>query len=365
MAERCLLRCCWRRTPSEDERHKRRYVAFGHENDASAPRPQRTASTTSSRTKTEAPQQPRATNPSAAPATPQAACAPTRTHRSLSDPVPYRYQRHTTLTAVHSHEGVDDAGISAAEQACRRADLIDSLREWQGALDLKLADRAALTVAVASVRTSTSLGRRGVAGSVLPRTPQADERVLQHRLSLVQSPVSDALASMRSDESTVSSPGEHAADAMAGAEWIGEWSQTRVDNLDEYLKALGTSWAKRKIAGAFKPDSSWAIVDGVLQVLTPTPIGNRLERFVLSEPQQDADPYGVPFTMTSSWQDAPATRGGDSGRRDGMLVVVGSSSKGVFVTRRYLEGPDIMIQTTTAESHGGISFTRTFQRKVK
>ena len=49
-------------------------------------------------------------------------------------------------------------------------------------------------------------------------------------------------------------------------EFCGGWCNIRTDNLEAYLKNLGVSWAKRKIATSFKPQSSWVVVEGVLQV---------------------------------------------------------------------------------------------------
>ena len=45
---------------------------------------------------------------------------------------------------------------------------------------------------------------------------------------------------------------------------------------------LGVNWAKRKIAASFKPETSWAVVDGALQSLMPSPLGDRLERFPMN-----------------------------------------------------------------------------------
>ena len=52
---------------------------------------------------------------------------------------------------------------------------------------------------------------------------------------------------------------------------VGQWKNTATSNLEPYLKSIGVSWAKRKVALAFKPELSFALVDGVLQVAMPAP----------------------------------------------------------------------------------------------
>ena len=60
--------------------------------------------------------------------------------------------------------------------------------------------------------------------------------------------------------------------------------------IEGYLKHIGVGWAKRKVAVAFRPELSFAIVDGVLQVLMPSPIGERLERFPLDREEPETAP---------------------------------------------------------------------------
>ena len=81
-----------------------------------------------------------------------------------------------------------------------------------------------------------------------------------------------------------------AATIEAMASFVGSWRNTQTTNLEPYLKALGVGWAKRQVAMAFKPAVSFVIVEGVLQVLMPSPIGERLERFPLDEEVPDTDP---------------------------------------------------------------------------
>jgi hypothetical protein len=57
----------------------------------------------------------------------------------------------------------------------------------------------------------------------------------------------------------------------------GEWSNVQTKDIEPYLKHLGVGWAKRKLAASFKPEVSWAVVDGSLQMMMPTPLGDRLE----------------------------------------------------------------------------------------
>ena len=63
-----------------------------------------------------------------------------------------------------------------------------------------------------------------------------------------------------------------------------------------------------QVAIAFKPELSWAIVDGSLQVMTPTPIGDRLETFRLDEATTDVDPDGNTFVKRSAWRSGGSSR---------------------------------------------------------
>ncbi|KOO35146.1 fatty acid-binding adipocyte [Chrysochromulina tobinii] len=87
--------------------------------------------------------------------------------------------------------------------------------------------------------------------------------------------------------------------AQKALAFVGSWRQVSVTNLEGYLKHLGIPWAKRKLAGAFKPELSFAIIDGVLQVLMPSPIGERLELLPLHQEVIDVDPDGNDFIKTS------------------------------------------------------------------
>ena len=70
---------------------------------------------------------------------------------------------------------------------------------------------------------------------------------------------------------------------------VGSWKNTQTTGLGRIL-AHGVGWAKRKVALAFKPQLSFALVDGVLQCLMPSPVGERLEVFSLDEGMPDTDP---------------------------------------------------------------------------
>ena len=101
------------------------------------------------------------------------------------------------------------------------------------------------------------------------------------------------------------------------------------------------------MALSFKPEASWAVVEGVLQVVTPTPIGDRLETFKLGESEVDIDPDGNKFVKSSVW-------------RGSTLVTTATDANGVkppFVTERWIEKTGRLKQVS---SHDGVSFTRTF-----
>lgn len=109
-------------------------------------------------------------------------------------------------------------------------------------------------------------------------------------------------------------------------------------------------WAKRKVASAFRPELSFAIVDGILQVLMPSPIGERLETFPIGKEVTDTDPSGKQFVKVSQWV-------------QGTLSTIATDSGGktpVVVTTRAIRADDgALIQTCTA---GAVSFERIFTR---
>jgi hypothetical protein len=131
---------------------------------------------------------------------------------------------------------------------------------------------------------------------------------------------------------------------------IGTWRHKATTGLEPYLKHLGVGWAKRKVALAFSPEPSFAIVDGVLQMYMASPIGERLELLPIDTEVIDTDPTGKQFVKLSRWE------GGD-------LVTTATDVRGQtadFVTRRHVARDGTMVQTT---AHEGVSFERVFVRK--
>ena len=175
---------------------------------------------------------------------------------------------------------------------------------------------------------------------------ELSSRASTRRRSLSRS-VSSNLLSPRNRSSRTISSVETAQYALA---FVGSWRQVSVTNLEGYLKHLGIPWAKRKLAGAFKPELSFAIIDGVLQVLMPSPIGERLELLPLHQEVIDVDPAGNEFIKTSRWEGST-------------LVTVARDMAGTTadtITRRSIRRDDgALVQTNT---NAGISFERVFNR---
>ena len=108
-----------------------------------------------------------------------------------------------------------------------------------------------------------------------------------------------------------------------------------------------------QVALAFKPEPSWAIVDGALQVMTPTPIGDRLETFRPDESTTDVDPDGNTFVKRSAW-------------RGGRLVTTATGTSGEkppFVTERWIDAATGKLRQVN--TYDGVSMTRVFTRKVE
>ena len=131
---------------------------------------------------------------------------------------------------------------------------------------------------------------------------------------------------------------------------MGDWRNLESEGVGSYLKALGVSWAKRKIAEQFKPEVSWAVVDGVLQLIMPTPLGTRLERFPTDEAVVEADPDGNEFSKRTAWE-------------EGQLVTRAQSlakpNQPPFITRRWLEGGRLR----QINEHDGARMSRVFGKK--
>ena len=132
--------------------------------------------------------------------------------------------------------------------------------------------------------------------------------------------------------------------------FVGSWRNTSTTGLEPYLKRLGVGWAKRKLALAFRPEPSFAVVDGVLQFLMSSPIGERLERMPIGEEIIDVDPTGKEFIKVSRWEGSK-------------LITVAKDRSGKssdFVTTRHIRDDGTMTQITT---HDDTSFERIFVRK--
>ena len=278
---------------------------------------------------------------------------------SVGDLNPRLSDKSTKLAATkrkkHMHRELEELGrsISVDEGRGRSASL-------------------AMTVATLSVKYTSALGRRGPAeGSVLDEGGDAMDIRLRHSdsmrefrsASMVRSRSSFGSGSAKSGSSLGadgSADDEEEAEDPAEA-FVGLWQNVRTDNLEEYLKHIGIGWAKRKLAVGFKPVGSWGIVDGVLQVMVPTPLGDRLETFPLAVTLPTTDPdSGRAFEMTTVWEPPPA----DGGPR--VLCTTTTDplgKKGDFVTRRWVETTDnkaVLVQHTT---HDGMSFKRYFEPK--
>ena len=106
--------------------------------------------------------------------------------------------------------------------------------------------------------------------------------------------------------------------------------------------AFSLACAQRPAAKAFPP--------GERQVITPTPIGDRFERFPMGEVLTDTDPSGNQLSVESHWSEL------------GCLVTVAKpvdEKKTPFVTSRFIRDGELIQETT----HDGLSFRRVFQRK--
>ena len=134
------------------------------------------------------------------------------------------------------------------------------------------------------------------------------------------------------------------------SEMVGTWKNIQTNNLEAYLKHMGVGWAKRKIALAFKPEPSFALVDGVLQVLMPSPIGERLERFPLDAEEQDTDPYGKTFYKRTWWEGSVLTQS----------ATYPNGKTAETLTTRQIDADGHLVQRTT---NSGVTFERIFQRK--
>jgi len=130
----------------------------------------------------------------------------------------------------------------------------------------------------------------------------------------------------------------------------GEWKNVQSDNVGNYLKHLGVGWAKRKVAEQFKPEVSWSVVDGVLQLMMPTPLGTRLERFPMHHKVIEADPDGNEFSKSITFAN------------DQLITQAQSITKPkdpLFITRRWMDNGKLM----QINEHENANMTRQFTKK--
>ena len=95
---------------------------------------------------------------------------------------------------------------------------------------------------------------------------------------------------------------------------------------------------------------SWAVVDGVLQLIMPTPLGMRLERFPIHEAVIEADPDGNEFSKRTAWEEGQLITHAQS---------IAKPKQPPFVTRRWLDGGRLR----QINEHGGARMTRLFTKK--
>ncbi|KAL1510299.1 hypothetical protein AB1Y20_006619 [Prymnesium parvum] len=133
---------------------------------------------------------------------------------------------------------------------------------------------------------------------------------------------------------------------------VGDWKNSVTLNIDAYLKHLGVAWAKRKIAASFKPETSWRVVNGALQSLMPSPLGDRLERFPTDASLIDSDLDGNEFLKTTAWE-------------GGVLLTTAVKRNGPtkkpYITKRWIDGDGKLQQVN---EHDGVSMQRTFVLKA-
>ena len=104
----------------------------------------------------------------------------------------------------------------------------------------------------------------------------------------------------------------------------------------------------RQVALSFKPEGTWTLPEGVLQVMTPTPLGERLETFPLDAAQTD-EIDGKKWSKTHRWE----------GTKLISTAVDPEGKKGDFVTERWIDDEGHLNQVN---SHDGVAFTRIFHR---
>ena len=211
------------------------------------------------------------------------------------------------------------------------------------------AEIAAEAIAEASEAAAAD-GAAVPSAPVLPVvTQQASPPVVQFTLPPVEVPTGGEEAAV--EEAAPASEDLNAV-ATIMSQLVGSWKNVHTSGLEPYLKHIGVGWAKRKVAVAFKPQLSFALVDGVLQCLMPSPVGERLERFALDEDIPDTDPVSGQLFLKRTHVEGATLH---TVARDA------AGKKADFVTTRYIDEGGRLIQTT---SHGPASFERVFVRKA-
>ena len=165
--------------------------------------------------------------------------------------------------------------------------------------------------------------------------------------------------------------GFSSADQQKTRPFLGSWRNISTTGLDGYLRGLGVSWPERQLATRFRPQLSFSLVDGALQVLFPSPIGNRVEVLPIDKEVMERDPKGNEYVKRSYWDGS-------------ILVTVAKDVHGVqadVLTTRTIRASDgALVQTTTrsvtaadgeyaqqrssssVDDGGLVSFERTFVR---
>ena len=92
------------------------------------------------------------------------------------------------------------------------------------------------------------------------------------------------------------------------------------------------------------------MVDGVLQVMTPTPLGDRLETFPTNGTEQTDEIDGQTWLKSHRWV----------GNRLCSTARHPAGAKPNFETERYIDEDGTLVQLNT---HDGVAFTRWFNRK--
>lgn len=72
----------------------------------------------------------------------------------------------------------------------------------------------------------------------------------------------------------------------------GVWELEKSENFDEYMKAIGVSYAMRQIGNTAKPRQEISIKDGVWTIITSTSMGKTSVQFELNKEFTEITPDG-------------------------------------------------------------------------